>query len=85
MGDMIRMPYTAKTIAEMRNYIDTRFADVGKCQFGIVRAIAHDALDKLFAGEHLAANIGIQKLGPEGTRDIRNELRRLGIELESTN
>ena len=82
MGTMIRMPYNAKTVAEMRNYIDARFADIGNCQFGTMRAIAHDALDKLFAGEHLAANIGIQKLGPEGTRDIRNELRRLGIEFE---
>jgi len=83
MGTMIRMPYNAKTVAEIWNFIEQRFADVGNCQFGTMRAIAHDAVRQLLEGNPLAARNGFMKLGADGERAMKNELRRLGIELES--
>ena len=78
---LVYVPPTAETVASLRFYIDERFADIGDCSFTTLRSIAHDALDRLLAGNHLAANIGIAKLGASAN-DFRNELRRLGIELE---
>jgi len=79
---LVYIPPTAEKVAQMRFFIDERFADVGDCSFTTMRSVAHDALDHLLAGRLLAANVGLTKLGPEGARDVRNEFCRLGIELE---
>ena len=82
---LIYVPPSAEKVAQIRFFIDERFADVGDCSFTTMRSVAHDALDQMLRGNLLAANIGLTKLGPESARDMRNEIRRLGIELEPTN
>lgn len=77
-----KCPLSAKAIAEMRNYINDRFADVGDCDFRTLREVAHDALDKLIANDHLGASIGIDKLGAENARKMREKLCRLEVVLE---
>lgn len=81
MTTSVRTPLTTAEIARIRDFINNRFGDVGECSFATLRAIANDALNQIIAGNRLAANIGIQKLGPDGERDMRAKLRKLGIEL----
>jgi len=72
----------ATEIAEVRDYIENRFGDIGECDFSVSRAVAHDALDKLIEGDFLGARIGIEKLGPKNACVLREKFRRLDIAFE---
>ena len=82
MSDAVRIPPQAEDIAKIRRFIDQHFSDIWGCCFSTLRKVAHDAVDKLLRGDHVGANAGIQKLGAEGARDLRVELRRRNIRLE---
>lgn len=72
----------AARIAEVRDYIENRFGDIGECDFGVSRGIAHDALDRLIEGDFLGASLGIDKLGPENARILRTKFSRLDFSFE---
>lgn len=82
MKTEVHTPLDAGKVAAARTWINTRFSDQGEFTRELMRKVAHDALDKLLVGNDFAANIGIQRLGPEGARDMRAKLRELGIPLE---
>jgi len=75
-------PLDAGKVAAMRDFVDERFRSLPGWDVSLLRKVAHDAVDKLLAGNHVGANTAIQRLGIEAAVDMRVKLRQLGIHLE---